>query len=171
MLRNHGVVPRRDRFTTTNLQLPAGTPVSKLWAKALLLPLCRMKRTFDKENVLAGSSWPPSDIDGARNLSIHLYDHPQPLMDSQAELEYDRFLQDTITAAGQDGLFVLASYRRSAYLSAPNMFACPCSRVYLPLLASEGCCDECSVPLPQPGAHGPSLLLHRRCLCTNTRKY
>jgi hypothetical protein len=52
-----------------------------------------MKRTFDKEKVLAGSSWPPTDIDFARNLSIHSYYHPQPPMDSKAESEYHRFLR------------------------------------------------------------------------------
>jgi hypothetical protein len=69
-----------------------------------------MKRIFDKENDLAGSSWPPSAIDCARNLSIHSYYHPQPPMDSKAESEseYNRLLLDTINAAGH-GLFELAN--------------------------------------------------------------
>jgi hypothetical protein len=101
MLGNHGVVPPGNRFTTTNLQLPADTPIMKLWGKGLLLPLCRMKMIFGKENDLAGSSWPPSDIDCARNLSIHSYYHPQPPMDSKAESEYSRFTPPFLTRHAQ----------------------------------------------------------------------
>jgi hypothetical protein len=85
-----------------------------------------MKRIFDEENDLDGSSWPPSDIDWARNLSIHSYYHPQPPMDSKAEAEYSRFLHDTINAASH-GLFELANNDPLIY-PLQRMVACPCSR-------------------------------------------
>jgi hypothetical protein len=61
-----------------------------------------MKRGFDKENDRHGSSWPPSNIDSGRSLSIHSFYHPQPPMDSKTEAEYNRFLHDTINAASHD---------------------------------------------------------------------
>jgi hypothetical protein len=78
MLRNHGVVPPGNRFTLYYDQSadPGGYAEHKAWGEALLLPLCRMKRFFDKENDLAGSSWPPSDNDCARKGTSQPYETP-----------------------------------------------------------------------------------------------